>query len=155
MEGARRAVVGDVPRIVELAEELLAELVPLRGGDLWAASRGPEPPLAEHYAARIDRSDGLLLTGTIDDVVVGYATAHVERLRDGRRLAIVDEVYVEPAAREVGVGEALLDAAVSWAADEHCDGVDAVALPGHRQAKNFFEAHGFTARLLTMQRAAR
>ena len=32
-------------------------------------------------------------------------------------------------------------------------GVDATALPGHRQAKNFFERAGFTARLLVMHHA--
>ena len=31
-----------------------------------------------------------------------------------------------------------------------CVGIDAIALPGHRAAKNFFEAHGFTARALAM-----
>ncbi len=32
-------------------------------------------------------------------------------------------------------------------------GVDTLALPGHRAAKNFFEESGFTARALVMHRA--
>ena len=32
-------------------------------------------------------------------------------------------------------------------------GIDATALPGNRATKNFFEAHGFTARLLVMHHA--
>jgi GNAT superfamily N-acetyltransferase len=149
-EAARRAGDADVARVVELAELLVAELEPMRGGALWAATRGPVHPLAEHYAARVAALDALLLVGTIDEVVVGYASSRVDELRDGTRLAVVDEVYVEPEARAVGVGECLLDAVVAWAGEQRCTGVDAVALPGHRQAKNFFEAHGFTARLLVM-----
>ena len=34
---------------------------------------------------------------------------------------------------------------------EHdCVGIDALVLPGHRAAKNFFEESGFTARALVM-----
>lgn len=150
MEAARRATGDDVVRLAELAAALRAELEPMRGGDLWAATRAPVPPLTEHFAARLDAPDTLTLVGTIDAVVVGYASARVQALRDGRRLAVVDEVFVEPDARAVGVGECLLDAVVAWAAEQQCHGVDASALPGHRTAKNFFEAHGFTARLLVM-----
>jgi len=59
---------------------------------------------------------------------------------------------VEPEAREVGVGEAMADALVAHCDDRRCIGIDAPALPGHRAAKNFFEAHGFTARALVMHR---
>jgi GNAT superfamily N-acetyltransferase len=59
-------------------------------------------------------------------------------------------VFVEEGARGVGLGEAILEDLVAWFADRGCVGVDAPALPGHRQAKNFFEAHGFVARLLVM-----
>ncbi len=149
----RDAVAGDGPRIVELAEQLHAALRAQRGGALWSVTLAPAPPLEEHYAALIDRADTAVLVGTIDHQVVGYGTARVTVLRDGRRLGVVDEVYVEPAAREVSVGEVLLDALCAWCAARGCDGIDAVALPGDRAAKNFFEAHGFTARLLTMHHA--
>jgi hypothetical protein len=33
-------------------------------------------------------------------------------------------------------------------------GIDAFALPGMRETKNFFEGSGFTARLLVMHRQA-
>ena len=39
---------------------------------------------------------------------------------------------------------------LAWFADAGCVGVDAVALPGHRVTKNFFEGSGFTARKLVM-----
>ena len=157
VEAARAAVSSDVDRVVELAAALRAELVEMRGGSLWAATRATHMDVAparaaRHYAELAEGAGTTLVVGTIDGVVVGYGTARVEVLGDGRRVATIDEVYVEPGAREVGVGEVVLDALGAWAAAEHCDGVDAFALPGHRAAKNFFEAHGFRARLLVMHR---
>ena len=52
----------------------------------------------------------------------------------------------------MGVGEALVADLVEVATARGCLGIDAPALPGHRQTKNFFEGQGFTARLLTMHR---
>jgi ribosomal protein S18 acetylase RimI-like enzyme len=91
--------------------------------------------------------------GGIDDVVLGFAAVRVELLRDGARLGVLTDLFVEPEARSVGVGEALVDLVVDFCADRGCTGIDATALPGHRAAKNFFEAHGFTARSLVMHRA--
>jgi GNAT superfamily N-acetyltransferase len=75
-----------------------------------------------------------LLVGTYDDVIVGFGTARVEVLRDGSRLGVVDEIYVEPEARAVGVGETIVDRLVAFCRDAGCAGVDATALPGHREA---------------------
>ena len=62
------------------------------------------------------------------------------------------ELFVEPPARSIGVGESMTDALLALAAERRCIGVDALALPGHRATKNFFEDQGFTARALTMHR---
>jgi hypothetical protein len=39
---------------------------------------------------------------------------------------------------------------IAWCRARGCTGMDAMALPGHRQTKNFFEESGFTARKLVM-----
>ena len=77
---------------------------------------------------------------------------HVESLSDGRLLGHLDVCYVEPDARGVGLGRLLLDGVVGWLNGRGCVGVDGLALPGDREAKNFYEAAGFKARLLTMHR---
>ena len=77
--------------------------------------------------------------GTLDDVVLAYGLAHLTTVRDGRTLAVIDELLVAEPARAVGLGEAVLAALVAWAADHGALGVDATALPGDRTAKNFFE----------------
>ena len=153
MESARPATAADVARLVELAYAMRVELGEERGGPLWATREARPEPLDRALGALLDRDDAAVLVGTYDDVVVAFGTAHVEVLRDGSRLGIVDEIYVEPEARAVGVGETLVEQLVDFCRAAGCAGVDATALPGDREAKNFFERAGFSARLLVMHRS--
>ena len=153
MEDARAATTDDFARIGELARALRAELAEERGGPLWAARESQPEPLADVLAARLDRDDAIVLVGTFDDVTVGYGTAWIDHPRDGSRLGVIDEIYVEPEARGVGVGETLVERLVAFCVHAGCSGIDATALPGHRQAKNFFERAGFSARLLVMHKS--
>ncbi len=152
MESSRPASADDIPRVVELAELMRAELGAMRGGSLWLEREAWPEPLGDAYGALLARDDALLLVGAIDDAVIAFAAVVIEHLRSGARLGVITDLFVEPEAREVGVGEVLADAMVQHCRDAGCLGVDAAALPGHRAAKNFFETHGFTARALTMHK---
>ncbi len=92
-----------------------------------------------------------MVLGTVDGIEVGFALARCQ-LVGGQPMGVVEAIYVEPAARQVGVGEAMVEAVLAWCAGRGCHGVDAPALPGSRPAKAFFEEHGFVARLLVMHR---
>ena len=96
--------------------------------------------------------DVLALVGTIDDVVIGYSVTEVDTLGDGSLLGIVTDIYTEPEARAVGVGEAMIDEIIAWCRGRGCRGIDALALPGNRHTKNFFETFGFTARAIVVHR---
>jgi GNAT superfamily N-acetyltransferase len=150
-EAARRAVEADLPAVAELRAVCLAELRTKRGGQLLAgqltATEGPDP-LAE--AVR-DPARGLFV-GTLADVIVGYALARCQALARGELLGVLEELFVEQAARSVGVGEALVDVALTWLGHRGCVGVDTHALPGDRPTKNFLEDAGFRARDLVMHR---
>lgn len=140
---ARPAGPADRLRLAELAAGARAEYAGQRGGDLFTVrERGGDAPDLD--------GAGEVWVGTLADVVVGYAAALVEQLPDGSRLGVVSDLFVEPPARAVGVGECLLRSVVEWCTANGCRGVDATALPGNRAAKNFFEESGFTARLLVM-----
>jgi len=152
VEEARVALPGDVPRIAELARGLRRELQGIRGGSLWAAREARPEPLDDAFAALLRADETRVVVGTFDGEVVGFATAVVTVLRDGQRLGVVEEIYVEPGARAVGVGEAMIDDLLEFFVGAGCMGVDALALPGHRATKNFFEDSGFTARALVMHR---
>jgi GNAT superfamily N-acetyltransferase len=150
VEGNRPATVEDLPRIAELAELARHELAPMKGGALWEAREAIAPPYENAYAILLGRDDALVVVGTVDETVVGFGVVTLERLRTGDTLGIVSDLFVEPEARAVGVGEAMAEALVAFCTAQGCVGIDALALPGHRAAKNFFEGEGFTARALVM-----
>jgi ribosomal protein S18 acetylase RimI-like enzyme len=152
VEASRPATADDIPRVVELAALMREELGAMRGGALWLAREAWPEPLEDAYDAVLAREDAQLLVGTLDDVVIAFGAVVVEQLRSGARHGVITDLFVEEPAREVGVGEILIDALVAHSRQRGCVSVDALALPGHRAAKNFFEGHGFTARALTMHR---
>jgi GNAT superfamily N-acetyltransferase len=154
-EAARPATGEDVPRLAQLVAEAVAEQAEGRGGRIWSARETRALPADASLAALVADPDALVLAGTIDATVVGYAVAVTEQLRTGDRLGVVTDVYVEEGARGVGVGEALLDQVVAWCEAAGCIGIDALALPGNRSTKNFFESFGFTARAIVVHRRLR
>jgi GNAT superfamily N-acetyltransferase len=111
----------------------------------------PERSAAEALLEALADADRLVVVGTLDTVVVGFALARYQ-LVGMTPIGRVEAIYVEPAGRQVGVGEAMVDAIIGWCAGRGCQGVDAPALPGSRPAKAFFEDNGFVARLLVMHR---
>lgn len=146
MESARRATDDDVPRIAALAAAARAELGAFeRGGALFVLREVGVRPDVD-----IEVADAVV--GAVDEVVVGYGLPRVEVLADGSRLGVIDELYVEEGARGIGVGEAMMALLLDWFRAQECTGVDAAALPGARATKNFFEASGFTARLLVVHK---
>jgi GNAT superfamily N-acetyltransferase len=149
-EGCRPATAADVPRLAELARAVIAELAPMRGGEVWRAREARAEPIEEGLAAALEDADSRVLVATIDGVVVGYSVVRLEHLGDGSVLGVVDDIFVEEEARQIGLGEAMMDDLVAWCDERKCLGMDAMALPGHRATKNFFEESGFTARQLVM-----
>lgn len=152
METARAAGDADLDRLAELAEAAIAELSEQRGGAMWRRREARAEPVRPSLAAAIADPDQRVLAGCIDGTVVGYAVARLERLRDGGLLGVVDDLYVEPGARDVSVGEAMMDDLLAWCEERGCMGVDSLALPGTRQTKNFFERYGLVARAIVVHR---
>jgi GNAT superfamily N-acetyltransferase len=152
VEHCRPAEPDDIPHIVTLARALHDELTAMRGGALWAARDARPEPLAGTFAALLTDPDVRVVVGLIDDVIVGFGVLELETLSSGERLGRITELFVEAPARAVSVGQTITDSLVAVAADHRCVGVDALALPGHRATKNFFEEEGFTARALIMHR---
>lgn len=138
-----------------MARLAIAELTPHRGGAVWhryeARSEPIEPALAQLLAS--DDPDTLAVVGLIDDTPIGYGVMSMESLHDGRMLAVVSDLYVLPDARGIGVGEAMMDLLVERSQSAGAVGIDALALPGDRQTKNFFETFGLKARAIVVHRS--
>ena len=153
MEGARRATQGDLADLERLVTEATLEYRALKGGELWARREARPEPYRASLEAQLAAPDAIVVVGTIDDAVVGYAAAAIEVLRDGFRLGRISELFVEEPARGVSVGEVMMDTVLEWCREQECGGVDARVLPGHREAKNFFERFGLTARAIVVHRS--
>ncbi|NCY17176.1 MAG: GNAT family N-acetyltransferase [Actinobacteria bacterium] len=149
---AREATADDLPVLAELIRECVAELRVQRGGAMWAVTDARVEPVEERLSEEIGRSDVLVVTGEYDHVAVGVAVCALCTATDGRRYARVTDLFTLVGARHVGVGETMMDACVAWARERDAFAIDAGVLPGTRDAKNFFEGFGLTARALTVSR---
>jgi GNAT superfamily N-acetyltransferase len=145
----RAATEADTVAVAEMAERAAASLRGQRGADVMLAREAPVPT-ATTLTDWMSRGDATVLLGLLDEQPVGVAAAVVEVLLDDEHLAVIPMLWVDEEARAMSVGEALLVALVDWARAQGCAAVDAYALPGERITKNFFEAAGFKARLLTV-----
>jgi L-amino acid N-acyltransferase YncA len=154
MEIEQRPAHGDdLERIAELYGPAAEEQVALR--EAWAVADGLADPTVETLRRLLDDPDAHLVVGTIDGGVFGFGLGTVEPLlpqAGGEQIGVVRLIYVEEDARMVGVGEAMLSGMMEWFRSRGLRRFDAIVSPGHRLAKNFFEAAGFTARRITMYR---
>ena len=148
--GARVGTESDLRDLAELYRACWEALAVERGGSVQMRKEAFSEPLEAHFGAMVHDERRLVLLGTIDEVAVGLAVARLEELSGGSRLSTVEVLYVDPPARDVGVGEKLLGAVTEWAAGHGSTGIDVPVLPGMRTAKNFLEGSGFAARLLVM-----
>lgn len=150
MESARVASPGDLARMAVLAGRAIEEAASRRGGRAlvgrWQSTDIDE--LRTALAAAMAEQDIRAWVGTIDEAVVGVVLARAESGSAGR----IPLMFVEPEARGVGVGEAMLDEATVWLAETGCLTIDIRVLPGDRDTKQFLEGAGMVARLLVMSR---
>lgn len=151
----RPAVPDDVETLVRIAVDHASRIGGDRGADLLLRRElcYTEEELRARLVAAIEDSDALLVVGTYQGVVFGYALAVFEQLDDGGTLTKVEHLIVEPDAREVGIGETIMNAIVDESRSRGCIGIDAIALPGDRETKNFFESFGLKARQLVVHRS--
>ena len=75
----------------------------------------------------------------VDDQIVGFCVVRV-----GSR-PLLDQIFVHPQARGLGIGAALLKDAVQRHGAQN---LDALSLPGDRLTKNLYERAGLKARLI-------
>lgn len=152
VEAARSATGADLPAVVALVEAAAAEKRAQKGGPLWFRRERRQGPPGDGLEAALAADDHEVAVGTLDGVVVGYGLVRAEPLRDGSLLGVIDDIFVDPGARSVGIGEAIMNHLIEWCRDRGCFGVDSLALPGDRSTKNFFESFGLVARAIIVHR---
>jgi GNAT superfamily N-acetyltransferase len=151
-EAARSATEADLESLLELVAAAGDEKRDQKGGPLWFRRERRQGEPRSELAAALTSDRHEVVVGTLDGTVVGYGLVRSERLGDGGLLGVIDDIYVDPGARAVGVGEAVMNHMIDWCRGQGCFGVDSLALPGDRQTKNFFESFGLVARAIIVHR---
>lgn len=81
-----------------------------------------------------------------DDRAVGVATATTTEGIELGRSAELEDLYVEPAARRLGVGQALIEAVAEWCRRRGCSLVSVIVTPEGQAAHNligYYRGRGF------------
>jgi GNAT superfamily N-acetyltransferase len=153
METVRPAQPGDRDACQALLERALGDVISMRGGATLVGPISATELLDAWFAP--DAATALYI-GEFHGALVGLlAVSTFRRPGSAEPSGWVECCYVEGEARGVGVGSALMEAAVGWCTENGCVDIDALALPGDRATKQRLEAAGFTARLLTLNRRLR
>jgi ribosomal protein S18 acetylase RimI-like enzyme len=148
---ARPADHEDLDSLVRLYRLLEIEMTDLH--PMWPLADGLAEPVAESFERILDDPRTIVVLGEIDGYPLGFLVAVVEDLlpqAGGQEVGSIRLVFVEREAREVAIGETMRDLAMEWLRQRGIRKFDAHVLPGHRLAKNFFEAGGFSARSIIM-----
>lgn len=136
------------PFVVSIREALDTDRQVLRELDTVARAEGRRHRGADHLFESLGEFDQRWSQRTaayrfdvasVQDEIVGFSV-----VRLGER-PLLDQVFVERQARNLGVGAALLRKAV----ERHgASKLDALSLPGDRFTKNLYERAGLKARLI-------
>lgn len=148
---ARAAVPEDLDSLVRLYRLLEAEMTDLH--PMWHLADGLAEPVEVSFEKILEDPQAIVVLGEIDGYPLGFLLAVVEDIlpqAGGERVGSIRLVFVEKEAREVAIGETMRDLAMEWLRERGIRKFDAHVLPGHRLAKNFFEAGGFSARSIIM-----
>lgn len=154
----RPAAASDIPQLAELYSAAYTELVTARGGRVLLGLGGRPADVAGSFRVQLSDPAQRVVAGFVAPLAggpAGYGTCRTYEMAGNELLGCIEELYVKPEVRRTGVGSAIAASLLEWCQARGCTGVDAKALPGSRAVKSFFEAGGFTARLLVMYRPLR
>lgn len=148
---ARRATAADLPSLIELYRRLEDEMASLH--PMWPMADGLAEPIEASLRQAVDDGETHLVVGEVDGVPFGFALGRIERAlpqAGHEEIGVIRLVFTDPEAREIGVAEEMRDTIMDLFRRRGISKFDAHVLPGHRLAKNFFEAGGFSARSIVM-----
>ena len=123
---------GDIVRL--LAIQLSEHQIDLDSGRLAAAVRGvlEDPAL------------GFFMVLQVDARIVGAAyVSFIWALEHGGHSAWLEEIFIDPACRERGLGTRFLQAVIAECEARGCAALDLEIDAGHERARSLYRRHGF------------
>jgi ribosomal protein S18 acetylase RimI-like enzyme len=113
---------------------------------IYATAPGAERVMRRFLADLASSSHSFLFVAESDGRVVGFISGE---LREGsltfrqRTWASVDDVFVEPDSRNLGIGRALLEGVEAWAKKRRADGISLQVAAANSRGRKFYEELGF------------
>lgn len=142
----RLATADDIEELGWLQDRARSALVGVRGGEL----RLRECHAITDWRAVLADPGTAVYVGTLDAAVLGYL---VVQFRGEVDRGVITVAFVEEGARELGLGDTMVEHAIADVRSHGLTGIEAVALPGDRETKNLYERAGLTARKITVYKA--
>lgn len=113
---------------------------------IYVTSPEAEKTMRRFLADLTSSSHSFLFVAVLDDETIGFISGD---LREGsptfhpKTWASVDDVYVAPGYRSLGVGHALLENVESWARDKGANGISLQVAAANERGRRFYERLGF------------
>lgn len=113
---------------------------------VYTTAPGAERVMRRFLADLASSSQSFLFVATSGDRTVGFISGE---LREGsptfqpKTWASVDDVFVEPDNRGLGVGRALVQCVEAWARERGADGVSLQVAAANGRGRRFYEGLGF------------
>ena len=113
---------------------------------VYATAPDAEKVMRRFLADLSGSSHSCLFVAEIDGEVIGFLSGD---LREGspafkpKTWAAIEDIYVVPAYRSLGIGRALFERCSEWARERGADGVSLQVAAGNLRARKFYERLGF------------
>jgi GNAT superfamily N-acetyltransferase len=113
---------------------------------IYATAPGAERVMRRFLADLTASSHTFLFVAESGGQTVGFISGE---LREGsptfrqRTWASVDDVFVEPDSRNLGIGRALIQSVEAWAKERGANGISLQVAAANRRGRKFYEELGF------------
>lgn len=141
----------DLPAVRKLYRILFSDMAALQPTYLRAASQEDA-----FILSAIEKEDWDILLAREGERVHGFALVQLRHTPPytcmvPHRLAYLMDLVVEPAARNRGIGHALLDAVKAWGRERGADYVELQALSQNEGARRLYAREGFVDDMRTLR----
>ncbi|CAN5829101.1 GNAT family N-acetyltransferase [soil metagenome] len=113
---------------------------------VYAITPDTEKIMRRFLADLTSSSHSFLFVAILDEETIGFISGD---LREGspafhpKTWASVDDVYVAPEYRSLGVGRALLSNVEAWSREKGANGISLQVAAANERARNFYDRLGF------------
>jgi GNAT superfamily N-acetyltransferase len=113
---------------------------------VYVTAPGAERVMRRFLADLTSSSHAFLFVAECEERTIGFVSGELRESSptfSPKTWASVDDVFVEPDYRNLGVGRALVESVKSWAKERGADGVSLQVAAANERGRKFYEDLGF------------